>query len=186
MELSENLRKHKHFDEKLSEHEQKFRLIKPTGDVFHDAKVSNLNVDSLRAELLRLRNVIVTLQEKRSECEGELQFEITRLKCANRRLARTSTKRLDENRVLLEEIERLKKEKLQQRGSHNVQLSAIDKPSNLEKPESLAQETLMKQSTKTAVVSSKEIIKPIVNTSTDPCWQKQPHLEQVLLDLRDG
>jgi len=184
MSLSEKNRKRTHFDEKLCEHEQKFRLIQPTGDVFQDAKVSNLDVHNLRAELLRLRNVIVTLQEKRSECEGELQFEITRLKCENRRLAQTSTMRLDENRALREELKRLKK-KVQWIDDNNAPLSGTDKPSRKKKPESIAEQAL-EQSTKTAVISSQKIINSIPNTSTDLCWQKQPHLEQVLLDLRHG
>lgn len=185
MKLSEKLRKHKNFDDKLREHEQKFRLIKPTGDEFLDAKVTSLNVDDLRAELLRLRNEIVALQEKRTECEGELQFEITRLKCDNRRLTRTVNKKQEENRVFLEEIERLSE--LAQMGSWKPQLLAIKKPKKLEKSDSLAEQRHLKQKiTKTAVNSSSSVIQTVAKPSSDPCWQKQPLLEEVLQDLSSG
>ena len=72
MKPPEKLQKHNDIDDKLREQEQKFRGITPTGDEFLDAKVTSLNVDDLRAELLRLRNEIVALQEKRTECEEKL------------------------------------------------------------------------------------------------------------------
>jgi len=185
MKPSEKLRKNKNFDEKLREQEQKFRLIEPTGDVFLDAKVSSLNVDNLRAELFRLRNEIVALQEKRAEREGELQFEITRLKCDNRRLTRTANKRLDENRVLIKEIERLSE--LTQIGSNKHQLLAIDNPQHVQKSNTLAEQPHLKQKiTKTTVVSCAPVIQTIIEPSSDPCWQKQPLLEEVLQDLISG
>jgi len=183
MKLSEKLRK-KNFDEKLREQEQKFRLIEPTGDIFLDAKVTSLNVDNLRAELFRLRNEIAALQEKRAEREGELQFEITRLKCDNRRLTRTANKRLDENRVLIEEIERLSE--LTQIGSSKSQLLAVDN-TQLKKSNTLAEQPHLKQKiTKTTVSSSSSVIQSIIEPSSDPCWQKQPLLEEVLQDLNSG
>jgi len=185
MKLSEKLRKNKNFDEKLREQEQKFRLIEPTGDIFLDAKVSNLNVGELRAELLRLRNEVVRLQEKRAEVEGELQFEITRLKCDNRRLTRTVNKKQDENRVLLEEIGRLSE--LAQIGSNKPQLLAIDNPQHSKKSKTLAEQPHLKQKiTKTTVSSSSSVIQSIIEPSSDPCWQKQPLLEEVLQDLNSG
>jgi len=184
MKLSEKLRKHKNFDDKLREHEQKFRLIKRTGDVFLDAKVTSLNVDDLRAELLRLRNEIVWLQEKRTECEGELQFEITRLKCDNRRLNRTVNKKQEENRFLLEEIDRLSE--LAQIGSKKPQLLAIKKPQLLEELDSLAERHLKRKIIKTAVNSSSSVIQTVAKPSSDPCWQKQPLLEEILQDISSG